>query len=67
MRIERDNNEIRFSIPDNIVDIDEIQNFIDYIRFKEISMKSKASESDASDLADEINKSWWDNNKSGFE
>jgi len=67
MRIERDNNEIRFSIPDNIVDIDEIQNFIDYIRFKEISMKSNASESNASDLADEINKSWWDKNKSRFE
>ena len=58
MRIERENNEIRFSIPDNIIDIDEIQNFIDYVRFKEISIKSKASESDASDLADEINSTW---------
>ena len=29
MRIERENNEIRFTIPDNIVDIDEIQSFID--------------------------------------
>jgi hypothetical protein len=67
MRIERENNEIRFSIPDNIVDIDEIQNFIDYIRFKEISIKSKASESDASGLAKEINNSWWNKNKSRFE
>ena len=67
MRIERENNEIRFSIPDNIIDIDEIQNFIDYVRFKEISIKSKASESDASDLADEINSSWWKKNKYRFE
>jgi hypothetical protein len=67
MRIERENNEIRFSIPDNIIDIDEIQNFIDYVRFKEISIKSKASESDASDLADEINNSWWKKNKYRFE
>ena len=67
MRIERENNEIRFSIPDNIIDIDEIQNFIDYVRFKEISIKSKASESDASDLADEINSTWWGKNKYRFE
>ena len=67
MRIERENNEIRFTIPDNIVDIDEIQNFIDYIRFKEITAKSKGTSSDANKLADEINQSWWDKNKSRFE
>jgi hypothetical protein len=67
MRIERDNNEIRFTIPDNVVDIDEIQSFIDYIRFKEITSKSNASNSDADKLSDEINKSWWDKNKTRFE
>lgn len=67
MRIERDNNEIKFTIPANIVDIDEIQSFIDYIRFKEISSKSNASSSDADNLSNEINKSWWDKNKRRFE
>lgn len=67
MKIERGNNEIRFTIPDNIVDIDEIQYFIDYVRFKEITSKSKATKADSEKIADEINKSWWEKNKSRFE
>lgn len=67
MRIERSNNEIKFTIPDNIVDIDEIQSFIDYIRIKEISSKSKGTDSDVNNLSDEINQSWWEKNKSKFE
>lgn len=67
MRIERSNNEIKFTIPDNIVDIDEIQSFIDYIRIKEISSKSKGTDSDVNNLSDEINQSWWKKNKSKFE
>lgn len=67
MRIERSNNEIKFTIPDNIVGIDEIQSFIDYIRIKEISSKSKGTDSDVNNLSDEINQSWWKKNKSKFE
>lgn len=67
MKIERDNNEIRFTIPDNIIDIDEIQYFIDYVRFKEVTSKSRATKEDSEKLAEEINKSWWDKNKIKFE
>ena len=67
MRVERENNEIKISIPDNIIDINEIQNFIDYIRFNEISSRSKATKNDAENLSDEINQSWWDKNKHRFE
>ncbi len=67
MRIERENNEIRFTIPDNVVDLNEIQSFIDYIRYKELASKSSAIESDADELANDINRSWWEKNKSKFE
>lgn len=67
MRIERKNNEMRFTIPDNIVDLAEIQSFIDYIKSKELTSKSSANQSDANKIANEINKSWWEKNKSKFE
>lgn len=67
MRIERGNNEIRFTIPADIVEIDEIQSFIDYIRFKEITSKSTSKQTDANKLANDINNSWWEKNKSNFE
>jgi len=67
MKIERKNNEIRFAIPDNIVELAEIQSFIDYVRYKELTSKSSASQSDADELANDINKSWWEKNKSKFE
>ncbi len=67
MRIERENNEIKFTIPDDIVDLNEIQSFIDYLKFKELTSKSSGSQSEAEDLANDINKSWWDKNKTKFE
>jgi hypothetical protein len=67
MNIVRENNEIKFSIPDDILEINEIQSFIDYIKFREITSKSKATQVDADMLAEEINQSWWDKNKHRFE
>jgi len=67
MNIVRENNEIKFSIPEDIFEINEIQNFIDYIRFREITSKSKATQENADNLAEEINQSWWEKNKNRFE
>ena len=67
MNIVRENNEIKISIPDGIFEISEIQNLIDFIRFREITSTSKATQEDADKLAEEINQSWWDKNKHRFE
>jgi len=67
MRVVRENNEIKISIPANLFEMDEIQKFLDYIRFREISSKSKATQEDADKLANEINQSWWEKNKYKFE
>ncbi len=43
--------------------LSEIQELIDYLKFKSITSKSKAKANDAEKLADEINQSWWNKNK----
>ncbi len=67
MQIQRTKDElvIRFS---NAIDIniDYLQKFLDYLRFIEISSKSKATEDQILELADDINKSWWETNKSKY-
>lgn len=67
MEIVRENNEISFSIPDGIFEINEIQSFIDFIRYREITARSKATQEDADKLAEEINQTWWEKNKHKFE
>lgn len=67
MRIESENNEIKLTFSKNIVDLSEVQGFIDYIKFREINSQSKATQEQADKLSDEINEVWWDKNKDKFE
>ena len=62
MKVIRENNEYKITIPDNLVDIVEIQNFLDYLKVKSISSKSKASEADIEYLSREIKKDRWRKN-----
>ncbi|MEO7215216.1 hypothetical protein [Mucilaginibacter sp.] len=65
MTVVEENDEIvvRFS---KGVNLDEIQKQLDYIRFKEITAKSKATQEDVDTLAAEVNKAWWEKNKSKY-
>ena len=65
MIIERTNKEILIRIP-NTVDVEGAQRIIDYIRYQEVTSKSKATQEDVDNLTDEINKDWWDKNKDTF-
>jgi maltodextrin utilization protein YvdJ len=67
MRIESINNEIKLTFSKKALDITEIQNFIDYVKFREINALSKATQEDANKLAEEINQAWWNKNKHKFE
>ena len=58
MIIERTDKEILIRIP-NTVDIEGAQRIIDYIRYQEITAKSRATQEDVDKLANEINKDWW--------
>lgn len=65
MKIERKDNEILVRIPSN-VDITGLQKILDYIKFREITSKSQASQEDIDALARESKKSWWEKNKNKY-
>jgi hypothetical protein len=65
MIIERTSKEILIRIP-NTVDLEGAQRIIDYIRYQEVTSKSKAKQKDLDKLADDINKGWWEKNKDAF-
>jgi hypothetical protein len=65
MIIERTDKEILIRIP-NSIGIKGTQRIIDYIRYQEITSKSKAKQKDVDELADEINRDWWEKNKDTF-
>ena len=65
MTIERTSDAIILRLPID-VNIDEIQRFLNYLRYKELISKSKSSQNDADELALEVNKNWWEKNKSKF-
>ena len=65
MIIDRTNKEILIRIP-NTVDLEGAQRIIDYIRYQEMTSKSKTKQKDIDKLADDINKGWWEKNKDTF-
>ncbi len=65
MIIENRNNEIIIRIPANI-DINISQDFIEYVHVKSILSGSSASQEDIEKISDEINKLWWEKNKTRF-
>lgn len=58
MILERTNNEILVRLP-AYVDLTELQNMIDYLKYKELTAKSKARQSDVDELSKIVNKSIW--------
>ncbi len=65
MQIERTNNEIliRLSLSTDLIGL---QRIMDYIKFREIASKSKATQNQIDELSSDTNKSWWSKNKSRF-
>jgi len=60
-----DNNKITITVSSS-VDKFGLQRIIDYLKYLEATSKSKAKQSDIDKLADEVNSSWWQANKSRF-
>lgn len=55
MKITNKTNELIISIPKGILDIDDIQDFLDFLRYKVLVSKSKATEEQIQEVVDEIN------------
>lgn len=59
MVIERiENNQIKITLSSG-VDAFGLQRLIDYVKYLEATVDSKATQADVDQLADEVNGSWW--------
>ena len=65
MLIERTNNQIVITVSSG-VDSFGLQRLIDYVKYLEATAKSKAKQSDADKLAEEVNGNWWAKNHNRF-
>lgn len=65
MQIERTNNEILIRVAPN-TDLTGLQRILDYIKFREIASKSKATQEQIDTLAKESKSTWWVKNKNRF-
>ena len=62
MKITTNNNEILISVEKNALSITDIQRLLDFLRLREITYKSKASDKDAENLINEIKTDWYKKN-----
>lgn len=66
MLIERKNNNQILITVSSSVDSFGLQRVIDYVKYLEVTAKSKARQSDVDKLADDVNKDWWTKNRKRF-
>lgn len=59
------NNQITITISSS-VDSFGLQRVLDYIKYLEATSTSKAKQADVDKLADEVNASWWTQNRKRF-
>lgn len=65
MIIERKKNELVIRLPNNM-DAKDIQDFLNYLEYKEATSKSKARQQDINDIAKEAKKGLWTKNRDKY-
>lgn len=65
MQIERTNKEILIRVASD-TDLTGLQRILDYIKYREIASKSKATQEQIDELAREAKSTWWEDNKDRF-
>ena len=65
MTIERTKDEIIIRLP-STMNIKMVESIIDYYKLMDNISKNKGKEKDAIKLAREVNKAWWEKNRSRF-
>ncbi len=65
MTIQTTDNQIIITLPASI-DLEGVQRLINYLLYKEATKESKAKQEDVDQLAREVNKQWWEENKQRF-
>lgn len=64
IEVTRDDKRLNVSIPIEDMKKEEIEEILDYLYFRTILRKSKMTQEQANELADEVTASWWEANKS---
>ena len=64
--VEKTSADLRVIIPKGAVPLEQLNVFLDWLRFEEISQRSRLQESQADQLAEEIKSDWWTANKDKF-
>ena len=62
MLVERTKNEIIIRLPASVA-TEDLQEFLNYARYKELTSDFKVTQKDIDKLANEINSKWWNKNK----
>ncbi|RYY06086.1 MAG: hypothetical protein EOP43_07280 [Sphingobacteriaceae bacterium] len=62
MVVERTENEIIIRLS-SAVKVEDLQAFLNYARYKELTANTKVDQEVVDQLADEINKTWWQENR----
>lgn len=65
MLVERKNNEVIVRL-DGDVNVDFLQKTLEYLRYLEIGAKSKATQPQIDQLAQEVKQGWWEKNRDKF-
>lgn len=65
MLIKRTTKEVIIRLPAS-VDTEDLQDFVNYARYKELTSTFKVSQKEVDKLAESINKNWWTKNRKKF-
>ena len=65
MLVERTNKEVIIRLPVSI-DTEDLQDFLNYARYKELTAGFKIDQKEVDKLADQINNKWWSKNRSNL-
>lgn len=63
MLVERTSKEVIIRLPAS-VDTEDLQDFLNYARYKELTANFKADQAAVDKLANDINAKWWTKNRS---
>ncbi len=62
MLVERTNKEIIIRLPAS-VDTEDLQDFLNYARYKELTSNFKVEQKEVDKIADQVNLKWWSKNR----
>ncbi|MHA4736932.1 hypothetical protein [Dyadobacter sp. MSC1_007] len=66
MVIERQNEDIVIRLNASLINMEEVQKLTSYFRFLESNAKNQGTEEEATELAREVQRMWWAENRSRF-